>query len=87
MIARATVLLEATSPIAHGDTHSGIGNETNARLFMRNAVAVRGMAMPVPGISGNAMRTTMLRVPLADHLVESARFPCPDLSRLRIKTQ
>ena len=68
---RILIELEALSPISHGDTHSGIDNGTNMRLFMRSNALVNGVATLVPDISANALRTVMFRIPLADHLIEA----------------
>lgn len=68
---RIILELEALSPISHGDTHSGINNSTNTRLFMRSNAIVNGVATLIPDISANALRTVMFRIPWADHLLEA----------------
>lgn len=69
MIRRHTALLEAVTPIAHGDTVTGIDNATNVRLFMRQGMAVRGVPARVPAISENALRSGLCRNPLHDDLI------------------
>lgn len=68
---RFTVVLEATSPIAHGDTLSGVDNSTNVRLFMRSAVLYKGQAVRVPTLSENALRSVIFRRPLHDQLLDA----------------
>ena len=71
---RHTILLQAITPIAHGDTVTGIDNQTNTRIFMRQGMLVDGKPARVPSISENALRAVLLRNPLHDDL----------LSRLKI---
>lgn len=68
---RFQVLLQAATPIAHGDTVTGIDNQTNTRLFMRQGMLVNGIPARVPAISENALRSTIFRAPLADHMVQT----------------
>lgn len=68
---RHTVLLQAATPIAHGDTVTGIDNSTNTRLFMRQHMLVNGIPARVPAISENSLRSILFRAPLADHLVQA----------------
>lgn len=69
---RHHVLLRAATPIAHGDTHSSLAADGgNATLFMRQTTIVDGIAVPVPHVSENALRTVLWRIPLADHLVDT----------------
>jgi hypothetical protein len=72
---RYTILLQAVTPIAHGDTVTGIDNQTNTRIFMRQGMIVDGKPGRVPSISENALRAVLFRNPLHDDL----------LSRLAIK--
>lgn len=69
MFKRHTLVLQAATPIAHGDTVTGIDNATNTRLFMRQAMLVNGIPSRVPAISENALRTVLFRETLHDHLV------------------
>lgn len=66
---RHTILLQATTPIAHGDTVTGIDNQTNTRIFMRQGMLVDGKPARVPSISENALRSVLLRNPLHDDLL------------------
>lgn len=68
---RYQILLQAATPISHGDTVTGIDNQTNTRLFMRQQMLVNGLPARVPAISENSLRSTIWREPLADHLVQS----------------
>jgi hypothetical protein len=68
---RIIVELEALQPIAHGDTHSGLDNSTNVRIFMRSGRMLNGVAAQVPDVSGNALRAVAFRIPLHDHLIEA----------------
>lgn len=68
---RYTVLLQAATPIAHGDTVTGIDNSTNTRLFMRQQMLVNGIPARVPAISENSLRSILFRAPLGDHLVQT----------------
>ncbi len=67
---RYTILLQAATPIAHGDTVTGIDNSTNTRLFMRQTMLVNGIPARVPAISENSLRSILFRETLADHLVQ-----------------
>ncbi len=67
---RHTILLQATTPIAHGDTVTGVDNSTNTRLFMRQSMMVDGKPARVPAISENALRSVLFRTPLHDDLVQ-----------------
>ena len=66
-----SLLLQASTPIAHGDTLSGIDNNSNIRLFMRQQMIVNGIATRIPCISENSLRTVIWRKTLANHLVAS----------------
>jgi hypothetical protein len=66
---RYTLLLQATTPIAHGDTVTGIDNQTNTRIFMRQGMIVDGKPARVPAISENALRAVLFRNPLHDDLL------------------
>lgn len=63
------LLLQATTPIAHGDTVTGIDNQTNTRIFMRQGMIVDGKPARVPSISENALRAVLFRNPLHDDLL------------------
>lgn len=63
-----SLLLQAMTPIAHGDTLTGIDNSSNTRLFMRQSMLVNGIAIRVPAISENSLRSVIWRKPLANHL-------------------
>lgn len=67
--ARHRLVLEALTPIAHGDTSLGVDDGTNLRLFMRHGRRVGDVVLPVPGISENALRSVLFRRPLHDHLL------------------
>ena len=66
---RHTLLLQAVTPIAHGDTVTGIDNQTNTRIFMRQGMIVDGKPGRVPSISENALRAVLFRNPLHDDLL------------------
>jgi hypothetical protein len=66
---RHTILLQAVTPIAHGDTVTGIDNQTNTRIFMRQGMIVDGKPGRVPSISENALRAVLFRNPLHDDLL------------------
>lgn len=66
---RHTILLQAVTPIAHGDTVTGVDNATNTRIFMRQGMLLDGVPARVPAISENALRAVMFRQPLHDDLV------------------
>lgn len=63
-------LLEAVTPVAHGDT-SMLNNGSNTRIFMRQNTIVNGYPMQVPAISENALRSVMVRAPIHDELMQS----------------
>lgn len=82
MVTRYGFILEAISPVSHGDTLTGIDNATNTRIFMRSGRMVRGRANRVPDISENALRSVMFRRSLHDHLlgalgIEKGTLPQP----------
>lgn len=66
---RYTLLLRALTPIAHGDTVTGVDNATNTRIFMRQGMLLHGVPARVPSISENALRSAIYRYPLHDHLL------------------
>lgn len=66
---RHTILLQALTPIAHGDTVTGVDNATNTRIFMRQGMLIDGVPARVPALSENALRSVMIRYPLHDHLL------------------
>lgn len=66
---RHMILLQATTPVAHGDTVTGIDNQTNTRIFMRQGMLVDGKPARVPSISENALRSVLFRNPLHDDLL------------------
>lgn len=66
---RHTILLRALTPIAHGDTVTGVDNATNTRIFMRQGMLLNGVPARVPAISENALRSVLFRYPLHDHLL------------------
>lgn len=66
---RHTILLQSVTPIAHGDTVTGIDNQTNTRIFMRQGMLVDGKPARVPAISENALRAVLFRNPLHDDLL------------------
>lgn len=68
---RFQILLQASTPISHGDTVTGIDNQTNTRLFMRQQMLVNGLPARVPAISENSLRSTIFREPLADQLIQA----------------
>lgn len=68
---RYRVLLQATTPIAHGDTVTGIDNATNTRIFMRQGMLIDGKPARVPAISENALRAVLFRQPLHDSLLRT----------------
>ena len=67
---RSFILLQAVTPIAHGDTVTGVDNQTNTRLFMRQGMLVDGKPARVPAISENALRSVIFRNPLHDDLLK-----------------
>ena len=69
MIKRYIVVLKALEPISHGDTVTGIDNQTNTRLFMRSNMIVNGKPARVPDISENALRSVIFRESLHDDLL------------------
>lgn len=66
---RHIIILQAVTPIAHGDTVTGIDNQTNTRIFMRQGMIVDGKPARVPSISENALRAVLFRNPLHDDLL------------------
>lgn len=66
---RHLIIFQAATPIAHGDTVTGVDNPTNTRLFMRQQMLLDGKPARVPAISENALRSVLFRGPLADDLV------------------
>ena len=63
-------LLEALTPISHGDTLTGVDNATNVRLFMRAGLFVKGVPRKVPAVSENMLRSAAVRIPLHNHLLD-----------------
>jgi hypothetical protein len=63
------ILLQAVTPISHGDTVTGVDNHTNTRIFMRHGMLIDGKPARVPSISENALRSVIFRYPLHDHLL------------------
>lgn len=76
---RYSVLLQAATPIAHGDTVTGVDNKTNIRIFMRQGMLIDGKPARVPSISENALRSVMIRYPLADHMLDALKIGRGDL--------
>lgn len=68
---RYRFVLETLTPVAHGDTRTGIDNPTNTRLFMTQPAVASGRLVYTPHVSENALRSVMLRSPLADHLIRT----------------
>lgn len=68
---RHTILLQSLTPIAHGDTVTGVDNATNTRIFMRQGMLVDGKPARVPSISENALRSVLFREPLHDSLMKA----------------
>jgi len=75
---RITLRLETLSPVAHGDTLSTQGNTT---LFMRQLEVIDGVPVRMPCLSANALRSVMLRTPLADRLLQQLEIPVGGLSQ------
>jgi len=65
------ILLQAVTPISHGDTVTGVDNQTNTRIFMRQGMLIDGKPARVPSVSENALRSVMFRYPLHDHLLRA----------------
>lgn len=63
------ILLQAVTPISHGDTVTGVDNQTNTRIYMRQGMLIDGKPARVPSISENALRSVMFRYPLHDDLL------------------
>ena len=60
-----TLMLEAATPICHGDVGVGASSSTNLQTFMRHRrLLSNGNIASVPAISGNAMRHVLIRAPL-----------------------
>jgi hypothetical protein len=76
---RYSVLLQAATPVAHGDTVTGVDNKTNIRIFMRQGMLIDGKPARVPAISENALRSVMIRYPLADHMLDALQIGRGDL--------
>ena len=70
MFKRAHIVLQALTPISHGDTVTGIDNQTNTRLFMRSNMVIDGKPARVPDISENALRSVIFRETLHDDLLQ-----------------
>lgn len=83
MITRHKITLQTITPVAHGDTVTGIDNATNTRLFMRQAghVGERNAPMRVPSISENALRSSMIRRTLHDDLLARLGVGLGELSQ------
>lgn len=76
------IKLTALTPIAHGDTESGVDNATNTRIFMREARMINGRSVGVPHVTENSLRSVLFRRTLADHLtngVEGLSAPMVNL--------
>lgn len=67
---RHIIILQAATPIAHGDTVTGTDNKTNTRIFMRQGMLLGNKPARVPAISENALRAVMFRGPLHDDLLK-----------------
>jgi hypothetical protein len=65
------ILMQAVTPISHGDTVTGVDNQTNTRIFMRQGMLIDGKPARVPSISENALRSVIFRYPLHDHLLRA----------------
>lgn len=76
---RHTILLQATTPVAHGDTVTGVDNQTNTRIFMRQGMIVDGKPARVPSISENALRAVLFRNPLHDDLLKRLKISSGEL--------
>lgn len=84
---RYRLMLETLTPVAHFDTRTGVDNPTNVRLFMTQPTTRNGRLIYTPHVSENALRSVMLRTPLADHLLKtlgiaSGSVPRPVLNLL-----
>jgi hypothetical protein len=66
-----SMILNALSPISHGDTLTGVNNTSNTRLFMRSLQYVNGLPIRTPSLSENSLRTVAIRKPLSTHLLQS----------------
>jgi hypothetical protein len=71
---KTKIILQATTPVAHGDTVTGVDNATNTRIFMRQGMLVNGKPARVPSISENALRSVVFRTPLHDDLVRRLKL-------------
>lgn len=71
MIRRHLLTIQSITPISHGDTITGVDNQTNIRLFMRSNMLINGKSARVPSISENALRSVMIRSPIHDALIQS----------------
>lgn len=76
---RTITILEALSPIAHGDTVTGVDNATNTRLFMRQARLVNNRMIRTPCLSENALRSVLVRRPAHDHLLTTLNLTNGDI--------
>jgi len=63
------ILMQFATPMSHHDTVTGVDNSTNVRLFMRQQMLVNGVAVRVPALSENALRSVLFRETLADDLL------------------
>lgn len=70
MFKRSLITLQAMESVSHGDT-SNLNDGTNTRLFMRHGLLVDGVAISVPDVSENSLRSVMFRQPLHDHLLKT----------------
>ena len=68
---RYRFVLETLTPVAHFDTRTGVDNPTNVRLFMTQPTTRNGRLVYSPHVSENALRSVLLRSPLADHLLKA----------------
>lgn len=74
-------VLRALTPVAHGDTRTGIDNASNVRLFMTQPTCRNGRLIYTPHVSENALRSVLLRRPLADHLLRTLDVPAGAIGR------
>lgn len=71
--------MQSTTPIAHGDTVTGVDNSTNVRIFMRQGMLLDGKPARVPSISENSLRSVLWRYPLHDDLLQCLGIARGDL--------
>ena len=76
-----SIVLNALSPISHGDTLTGVNNSSNTRLFMRSLQLVNGLPIRIPTLSENSLRTVAIRKPLAVHLLETCKIEAEQLPK------